>query len=250
MMLLRFCADSQSTRAEHSKKTRRNNHEIRIQPNKKRMARNQKQKGGKIRMETTKVRKTPIGEIGKKQRKVTIADEVEIETQYRIEPPLTAEQLARCWLDPSEYERTIRERPKAIIGSRKESLSSKSIEVLKKWVKPEAIEHGIVKFFSDDSFQWAMAKPIILRKFNLTNLTINSKQRKINQIKIKSRQPLYDEKAHERRVRNILHAVKVHYPHIYFDHEECFTSGICPVGLKETLRKLAEETHGKVMKSD
>jgi len=104
----------------------------------------------------------------------------------------------------------------------------------------------VFRFVDDTHFRWGTVRQKVIRKFNLTNLIINSVQDIIRQIKISSSQPLYDQDAHANRVRNLLRAVKIQHPDVIFEHEQCLTSGTCPVGLQEVLRKLAEETHGKV----
>jgi hypothetical protein len=193
------------------------------------------------------VKKTPIGLIGKEQTKVTIADEIQLETKYHLEPPLLPKQLAECWLDPSEMAHVMsRQDWKLLVAKQTTKVPYETMETLKTWLKPEALSANIVKFEAQSSFQWSKGKPKILRKYNLTDLKINAQLKAIRSISITSTQPLYDQDAHPNRVRNVLRAVKIRHPEVSFEHEGCWTSGSCPIGLQQALRKLAEETHGKV----
>jgi hypothetical protein len=188
------------------------------------------------------IKKVPIGQIGKDQKKITIADEVEIETQYHIDPPLTPRQLMECWLDPSELDLAFSKLWHLYCNSEKTRVSPAMMETLKVYLMPEAYANNIVSFKKESRSQWSKVKPKVLKRFNLTGLTFNSMSKIVHYLKISSRQPLYDQDAHSNRVRNVLRSVKIHYPQVVFEHEGCSTSGTCPIGLQEALRKLAEET--------
>jgi hypothetical protein len=195
---------------------------------------------------TGTIKKTPIAQIGMTAHKVTIADEIEVETKYHLDPPLTPAQLAACWLDPSEREEPTRQRWKLICGGRRHEISVGGMEVLKFWLaQTEALNEGHVKFECDTHFGWALIKPRVLRKYNLRNLAFNSMADRVHSLSIRSREPLYDTDAHPNHVRNVLRAVKVRYPNVHFEHEGCETSGQCPIGLQDALLKLAMETHGR-----
>jgi hypothetical protein len=191
-------------------------------------------------------KKTPIGSIGKDARKVTIADELEITTRYHIDPSLTPSQLYECWLEPSDVDLTHEKHTLMYCAGQKSDVGLQMMDVLKnEALKPEALAKGIVVFKEEAVHRWARVKNKVLRKFNLSDLRFNSLADNVHFITISSRQPLYDQDAHPNRIRNVLRAVKVRYPHVHFEHEGCDTSGSCPIGLQEALRKLAEETHGK-----
>lgn len=84
------------------------------------------------------VKKTPIGQIGKNQKKLTIAEEIEHESTYRFEPSLTPEQLFSCWLDPSE--RTMAETKCSVlrVDKTKARIPEVAVEALRQYLVPEA----------------------------------------------------------------------------------------------------------------
>ncbi len=192
-------------------------------------------------VEKREIKKIPIGQIGKNQHKITIADEIELETQYHLDPPLSPKQLAECWLDPSDFLLGFSKRHVAVFPDSKEDLALATVEFLKRWLIPEGLKQVI--FEQQSGYLWSAIKGKVLRRYNLTNLQFGTQSAAVHQIKISSRQPLYDQDAHAIRVRNVLRAVKIHYPETFFEHEGCWTSGSCPIKIQEALLKLAEETH-------
>jgi len=191
------------------------------------------------------IKKVPIGQIGMTKHKVTIADEIEMETKYHLEPSLSPRQLADCWLDPSERQEAADHRWLLICGGRRQTISELSIEVLKLWLNPDALKEGLISFQREEYFAWCKVKTKVLKKYNLSGLDLNPQLTQVHSFSIASREPLYDVDAHPNRVRNVLRAVKIRYPNVQFEHEGCLTSGQCPIGLQAALRKLAMETHGK-----
>jgi hypothetical protein len=192
-----------------------------------------------------KVKKTPIGQIGREERKITIADEFEVTTQYHIVSDISPRQLAESWLDPSEFDEAFNDKDIVMVANTPMRATKKQVEILKGNIKEEAFESGLIKFEVKKEFQWSKIKRKVLKKYNLSGLLFNSMADKVHSLAISSKQPLYDQDAHPNRVRNVLRSIKIHYPQILFEHEACLTSGSCPTGLQNALRKLAEETHGK-----
>lgn len=194
-----------------------------------------------------KIQKKSIEQLAKNPSKVTIADEIETQSKYRIDPPLTAFQLASCLLDPSELEKGKRDDWKMLIANRKIKMAPAAKDALEMWLsQTNALKSNAVQFVNESGFSWMDIKQKILRKYNLCDLIVHSMSKQINQITIVSLSPLYDLNAHPNRVRNVLRALKLRYPHLMWEHEGCSTSGSCPIGLADALRKLANETHGKV----
>jgi len=188
-----------------------------------------------------KIRKVSIGEIGQGKRKITIADEVEIETSYHLEPALTPFEIMSGLLDPSELDLSKKTRTVLEAWHHQIQVPISIAENFRLAIKPEFLREGQISFAEIPRYEWATGKARILRKFNLTAFKCNTMVDYVHSIAISSRQPLYDQDAHSNRVRNVLRALKVRYPHVHFEHEGCLTSGTCPIGLQEALRKLAEE---------
>jgi len=193
-------------------------------------------------------KKTSIGNIGKESHKVTIADELEITTKYHIDPGLTPTQLYECWLDPSDKDLSESQITNMYCSGSKTRVSAQMMDILKnEALKPEALANGTVVFKSETRHSWGKVRNKVLRKFNLSDLRFSSMSDYVHFISISSSQPLYDKDAHSNRIRNVLRAVKVRYPHVHFEYEGCESSGSCPIGLGNAMRKLAEETHGKAI---
>jgi len=187
------------------------------------------------------VKKVSIGEIGKDNRKITIADEVEIETSYHLEPALTPFQIMSGLLDPSELDMAREKRVFLKAWNCQVQIPGSIAENLKMAIKPIFLEEGSISFAERPCYAWTRGKSKIMRKFNLSGFKCSTMVDFVHNIAISSRQPLYDQDAHSNRVRNVLRALKVRYPQVHFEHEGCLTSGTCPIGLQSALRKLAEE---------
>jgi len=191
------------------------------------------------------VKKTPIGQIGNNQKKLTIAEEIEHESTYRFEPSLTPEQLFSCWLDPSERNMAESRILALIIDKAKTRISEASAETLRQYLVPEAFNSGRIKIEPQIRHEWKSSLNRVRRKFNLTKLHFSTMSNQVNELTIGSQQPLYDQDAHANRVRNVLRGIKVRYPNVVFGSPECRQALSCPIGLNDALRKVALETHGK-----
>jgi hypothetical protein len=193
----------------------------------------------------TGVKKTPIGEIGKNQKKLTIAEEVEHESTYRFEPSLTPEQLFSCWLDPSERSMAETKCSTLRVDKTRTRIPELAVEALRQYLVPEAFSSGRIKIEITTRHEWRGCINRVKRKFNLTKIEFSTMSQQVNELTISSQQPLYDQDAHANRVRNVLRGIKVRYPNVVFGSPECKQALSCPLGLNDALRKVALETHGK-----
>ena len=194
------------------------------------------------------IKKTPIGEIGKDVHKITVADLIDTESAYFLQPSLTPQQLARCWLDPSDTERGYTYRFIMRCAGSISKVSEPAKNVLEVYLgQTDALTNGDVRFEKIGSWQWRALNRKICKKYGVFNIEFKTENFMVTRITIEDKVPLYDMNAHEKHVRNLFSDVKRVMPHVYFelDPEGCKTGGHCSIGIKEALRKAAEETHGK-----
>lgn len=194
------------------------------------------------------VKKTSIDQIGKEQI-VTIAEHLITRSSYFIIPPITLEELASAFVDPSDVDDAKRMCYYVFGAHSKVRVTKPLREALNFWLsKTDALQSNAIYFADEAVFAFGHVKHKILKKFNINDLKYRTEENLVAEITIESRVPLFDPKAHDRHIQNMVRAVKLRHPNITLDlnHDGCFTGGSCSLGVKEALRKGIEQASGKV----
>lgn len=201
-------------------------------------------------MEHKAIKKVSIGDIGKNQPKITIADTVDFRTRYHFDPPLTPRQLVDCWLDPSDRDMANVKKWVIIGANNRAQIAIPLMKLLKTLLPKDALAKGLIQFKQVPKLGWANVKQRVLKRYNVSDIIFRSNADSVSSITIESNIPLYQkepEECHRRHIHAILRTVIICYPEVLFELEPhgCYRGGQCDIKLEQLMKKLALQTHGK-----